>query len=152
MFIDVNLSIKLFVLLLLIIFCTTITDSSSAEPFHLNLYLNRLKNLTEILATLKSKINEENSSKFNISRNDVLDGARRAVQRKSFQPTYRMSVKFTDDIGVAEGAVDAGGPKRELLRLLVPQIQKLPIFEGPFNSRSLAFRQTGISYSQQLSY
>ena len=102
-------------------------------------------NLTSILAVLKSKIDLDKMAKFNISRNDVLDGARRAIHRKSFQPYYRMSIKFTDDIGVAEGAVDAGGPKRELLRLLIRKIQTLPIFEGPSNSRSLAFRQSGKS-------
>jgi len=30
-----------------------------------------------------------------------------------------MSVKFTDDIGVSEGAVDEGGPRREFLQLLM---------------------------------
>jgi len=85
----------------------------------------------------------EQSTKFNISRNDVLDGARRAINKKSYNPKIKMSVKFTDDFGASEGAVDAGGPTRELLRLLLRKIQTLKIFEGPINERVLAFSASG---------
>lgn len=115
---------------------------------HLFFYF-RLENLTEVLTSLKSGLDLDKTSKFNINRNDVLDGARRAIHRKSYNPKWRMSVKFTDDLGVSEGAVDAGGPKRELLRLLVRKIQMLPIFEGPMNSRVLAFCQSGMYLSLQ---
>ena len=37
----------------------------------------------------------------------------------SFDPTRRMSVVFADDFGVGEGAVDAGGPTKEWLELLM---------------------------------
>lgn len=35
---------------------------------------------------------------------------------------------FIDQNGVAEGAIDAGGPTRELLRLAMKDAAKLPIF------------------------
>jgi hypothetical protein len=36
-----------------------------------------------------------------------------------FNLRARLSVRFADDDGYNEGAVDAGGPRREYLRLLV---------------------------------
>lgn len=35
----------------------------------------------------------------------------------TFSPTNKVSVKFTDDAGVSEGAVDLGGPMREFFNL-----------------------------------
>ena len=32
--------------------------------------------------------------------------------RKSYSPDNNVSVKFTDDSGTSEGAIDLGGPKR----------------------------------------
>ena len=98
-----------------------------------------------MLLKLQSQIDMEKITKFNIARNQVLDGARRAIHRKSFNPKTRISVKFTDDIGVAEGAVDEGGPKREFLRMLMRSIQFLHIFEGPVNKRVLTYNASGIT-------
>ena len=39
--------------------------------------------------------------------------------RKRFSPYNRISIKFADNEGNSEGAVDVGGPKREFLRLVV---------------------------------
>ena len=36
-----------------------------------------------------------------------------------FDPTKQMSVVFIDDVGCGEGAVDAGGPSKEWLELLL---------------------------------
>ena len=43
----------------------------------------------------------------------------RFLQRKKFNPLLPISVRFADDQGTSEGAVDAGGPRREFLRLLL---------------------------------
>ncbi|CAC5422331.1 G2H3 [Mytilus coruscus] len=76
--------------------------------------------LPELLIKLQSQVDLEKITKFNINRNLVLDGARRAIKRKSFCAKSKISVKFTDDVGIAEGAVDEGGPKkREFLRMLM---------------------------------
>lgn len=41
------------------------------------------------------------------------------MSRKKFSPGNNISVKFADNVGTSEGAVDVGGPKREFLRLAV---------------------------------
>eukprot|EP00794_Sanderia_malayensis_P011605 gene11605-12800_t len=47
-----------------------------------------------------------------------------------------MSAKFTDDLGASEGAVDLGGPRRELLTLLLQHLQNSSIFVGEDTSKS----------------
>ena len=71
--------------------------------------------LQEILQQLALKINEDKISKFNIRRSHLWEGALRGLRRKSFSPDNKVSVKFTDDSGTSEGAIDLGGPKREFL-------------------------------------
>ncbi|CAC5397211.1 G2H3 [Mytilus coruscus] len=100
--------------------------------------------LPELLIKLQSQVDLEKITKFNINRNLVLDGARRAIKRKSFCAKSKISVKFTDDVGIAEGAVDEGGPKREFLRMLMKKIQYLHIFEGPENRRILAYSTSAL--------
>ncbi|MGH0189678.1 UNVERIFIED_CONTAM: hypothetical protein FKN15_037320 [Acipenser sinensis] len=41
------------------------------------------------------------------------------MSRPNFSPTKQMDIKFTDNEGISEGAVDLGGPKREFLRLVL---------------------------------
>ena len=53
------------------------------------------------------------TSKFNICRSHVWEGAIRGLNRKSFSPAHKVSIKFTDDVGIA------GGPMRELFTLIV---------------------------------
>ena len=83
-----------------------------------------------ILGNLASALNDKEISKFNISRNHLWECAKRGFNRKSFSPTYKMLVKFTDDIGNSEGAVDLGRPKRELLTLLLHYLQNSSMFIG----------------------
>ena len=56
-------------------------------------------------------------NRFNISRAHIWEGIRRGVLRSTFQRTSPMTVVFTDSVGTAEGAVDEGGPRREMLQL-----------------------------------
>eukprot|EP00794_Sanderia_malayensis_P013268 gene13268-14635_t len=91
----------------------------------------------EILDNLASKIDTESISIFNISRNHLWESAKRGLNRKSFSPKKRISAKFTDDIGVAEGAVDSGGPKREFLTLLMQHLQGSPLFQGEDDAKLL---------------
>ena len=93
--------------------------------------------INEILQSLAAKIDQASISKFNISRNHLWESAKRGFNRKSFLPGKKISVKFTDDIGVAEGAVDLGGPKRELLTLLLQYLQASALFQGEDNAKFL---------------
>lgn len=71
-----------------------------------------------------------------------MDGALRAIHRKSFDPRKKLDVMFSDGES-SEGAIDEGGPTREMLRLLVKQIQNLQIFEGSINQRCLSLNSLG---------
>ena len=84
---------------------------AEVEPIEANITLR------EILHNLSSVITDSDACKFNISRNHIWEGAKRALNRKSFNPQNKLSVKFTDDMGISEGAVDLGGPAREFFTL-----------------------------------
>lgn len=83
-------------------------------------------------------------SKFNISRSAVLDGAIRGFKRATYNPQNSMNVKFSDDFGKSEEAVDLGGPRREFLRLLIEALSVSPMFEGPDGRKNLAMNSTGL--------
>ena len=60
------------------------------------------------------------------------------VCRTKFDPKVVISVKFADDDSSSEGAVDAGGPRREFLRLLIKAANEQSwIFQGNLNQRKL---------------
>ena len=94
--------------------------------------------LTEIIAQLACSINLEKISKFNIIRSNVWEGAVRGLFRKSFAPESKVSVKFCDDLGAAEGAIDHGGPKREFFTLVLDAIINSQIFCGSENAKFLS--------------
>lgn len=102
----------------------------------------------DILENLQTKVSSDNGvTKFNISRSHVWEGARRAFLRS----TYMMSVKFTDDIGVAEAAVDEGGPRREFLQLLVDCLASdSPLFTGPLQHKHLNPVHAGVNLHMYL--
>ena len=94
--------------------------------------------LREILHNLSSVIRESEISKFNISRNHIWEGAKRALNRKSFNPQNRISVKFTDDMGISEGAIDLGGPAREFFTLVTERLLNSHLFLGGTFSKFLS--------------
>ena len=96
------------------------------------------------LQTLQEAIEEDSVNYFNINRNNVLDGAVRVIQRKSFKPMARIDVKFSDSYGSSETAVDAGGPTREFFRLLTCAVMHSNIFEGEEAARILSRNDAGL--------
>ncbi|XP_016118715.1 G2/M phase-specific E3 ubiquitin-protein ligase [Sinocyclocheilus grahami] len=78
------------------------------------------------------------SNQINVCRDSILQGSLQAFKRRRFNPDARLDVIFVDSDGVGEGAVDEGGPTREFLRLLMREIQRSKIFEGPEDKRLLA--------------
>ncbi|XP_028657992.2 G2/M phase-specific E3 ubiquitin-protein ligase-like [Erpetoichthys calabaricus] len=92
-----------------------------------------------ILNSLSKSLNREEVVRFNIMRKNVWDGTKRAMTRANFSPYKRIDVKFTDDLGVSEGAVDLGGPKREFFRLVLLYLkEESGIFEGPDEAKILS--------------
>ncbi|XP_041833621.1 uncharacterized protein LOC121634773 [Melanotaenia boesemani] len=98
----------------------------------------------DILEELATKINHQKKSKFNINRTTVLDGAIRGFKRGTYDPCHTISVRFSDDMGVLEEAVDLGGPRREFLRLLMEALPQSSMFEGDEGKMNLAFDSTAM--------
>lgn len=73
--------------------------------------------LEKIVEQISSRVNTDSTVGFNIIRRSVWGGASRAMGRSNFAPEKKVDVKFTDDYGTSEGAVDNGGPIREFFRL-----------------------------------
>ncbi|XP_060786877.1 uncharacterized protein LOC132892603 [Neoarius graeffei] len=97
-------------------------DSSASES-DLKMTLER------IMEQISSRVNNDSTVRFNIIRRSVWDGASRALGRSNFSPEKKVDVKFTDDYGISEGAVDNGGPTREFFRLCLHEIKdKIGIF------------------------
>ncbi|KAI3372541.1 hypothetical protein L3Q82_023019, partial [Scortum barcoo] len=87
---------------------------------------------------------------------NVWDGASRAMSRSNFSPEKKVDVKFTDDYGISEGAVDNGGPTQEFFRLSLQEIKaKIGIVEDPPNAKVLtcnskAMKDNGYLYAGQI--
>lgn len=94
-------------------------DDAQNQP---SLAIAEEKDIEEIVRDLAKEINETCISKFNISRTFLWEGTRQALSRKSFPPANKVSVKFTDDNGISEGAVDLGGPMREFFTLILDHL------------------------------
>ncbi|KAF3842605.1 hypothetical protein F7725_024556 [Dissostichus mawsoni] len=97
------------------------------------------QSLSEITANLALEIDHRAVSRFNICRSNIWDGAVRGFKRATFSEKKDILVKFSDD----EGRFEEGGPKREFLSLLMKELNKRPIFDGPVESRYLVYNSTG---------
>ena len=111
--------------------------------------------ITNILQELSANIDSSSISKFNICRSDIWNGIVRGMTRKSFSPDKRVSVKFTDNVGLSEGAVDLGGPMREFFTLAIEKVTSGKLFCGKELERFLspdakALKQDEYFYAGQL--
>ena len=104
--------------------------------------------LQAILIQLKNNgVLQGKRSLLNVRRKHVWEDACRHLSRKKFDPRAVVSVKFADDGGTSEGAVDAGGPRREFLRLLMRAVNEHSgIFYGKIDQRVLFPNATGKVY------
>ena len=81
---------------------------------------------------------------INVRRGHVLEDGINKINRATFQPDLPISVKFADDQGDSEGAVDTGGPTREFFRLAVNKLfTKVSVFQGPDNNKVLVHNIQG---------
>lgn len=67
---------------------------------------------------------------FKVYREDLFNCCLRALRRQSFNSFHKMSVNFTDIGNVTEGAIDMGGPTREMFRLILKYLQNSVMFDG----------------------
>ncbi|XP_067303507.1 G2/M phase-specific E3 ubiquitin-protein ligase-like [Pseudorasbora parva] len=98
----------------------------------------------DIISNLALVIDRKSVSRFNITRSNVWDGAVRGFKRVTYSEFNDMFVKFSDDAGLLEEGLDTGGPRRELLTLLMSCLQKRPIFDGPPNRRYLVYNSVAV--------
>ena len=84
-----------------------------------------------------------NKNLLNVRRNHVFKDGLAKINRKRFDPTLPMSVKFADELGSSEGAVDLGGPSREFFRLAIDEAYSSNVFSGPLTSRVVVLNQEG---------
>ena len=102
----------------------------------------------EILTKLAMEIDMESISKFNISRNFIWEGTKRALSRKSFSPNNKVSVKFTDDVGNSEGAIDMGGPMKEYFTLVMQWMVSSKLFSGPDHAKFLSCNASSVEQNE----
>ncbi|KAL3977584.1 serine/threonine-protein phosphatase 2A regulatory subunit B' [Sarotherodon galilaeus] len=67
----------------------------------------------DVISNLALKINKTSCSRFNINRANVWDGAYQGFRRSSYSPNSGMMVKFSDDMGLAEEAIDTAADENE---------------------------------------
>nr|XP_055036883.1 G2/M phase-specific E3 ubiquitin-protein ligase-like [Misgurnus anguillicaudatus] len=127
------------------IYAPVIIDSSSSDLEEVEKYQEKDSDgqdgltAADIVSNLSHKLNTTSCSRFNINRANVWDGALKGFRRCSFDPTCSMLVKFTDDAGLMEEALDSGGPTREFLTLLMDAIKTRRVFEGKDNAKYLSY-------------
>lgn len=102
-----------------------------------SLEVEKNENMTDILQQLHNKIDVGTISQFNIYREDIFNCCLRALRRKNFSPLNRISVMFTDIDNNSEGAVDLGGPTKEMFRLLLKYLQNSTLFEGSEHCKNI---------------
>lgn len=67
------------------------------------------------------------------------EGAKGAVSCKALLPANKVSVKFTDDTGISEGAIVVGGHMREFFTLILQCIHDSQLMCGLENSSFLSY-------------
>lgn len=99
-----------------------------------------------VKALLLPKVRDIRSEvvRLNITRRNVWDGTMRGMRRPNFSPSKTLLIKFTDDIGQPEGAIDQGGPKREFFRLVLDYMFNYSgMFEGDGNEKFISGNLSG---------
>lgn len=98
---------------------TTNTDNN-CEP----------QTISSLLKQLQENINTQKTSQLNVYREDIFGCCVRAMRRAGFDPFSKISVKFSHAEGTSEGAVDEGGPCREIFRLSLNWLKDSGMFCG----------------------
>ena len=106
----------------------------------------------KILNEVAGKINVDALAKFNIARNFLWEGTKRAVSHKAFSPANKISVKFTDDARTSEGTIDWGGPMREFFTLILQYIHDSQLLCGPENRKLLSYNVNNVKCLEDNDY
>ena len=78
--------------------------------------------------------------------------ALKKIMKDGFEPSHPLSMKFADDVGSSQGAVDLGEPIREFLQLAVKDVFcKHGIFDGPEDNKVLLLNCQGTAAGNYMS-
>ena len=96
--------------------------------------------LPDVITRLSNALDRNGRKNIvNVVRENVLDGAYRALQRLQFDPFRLLSVRFAGEDGV-----DSGGLTREFLRLAMQAIHSSALFHGEENGKFVRLDYSGI--------
>lgn len=124
---------------------STATNSKTIEA--INKYPeddDKPQSVQDILTTLHKNIDTDKISKFNIFREDIFGCCIRVIRRKNVSPFHKISVIFSDIDGMSEGAVDEGGPTREMFRLILNYVKISQMFIGQ-TKKHITLNRTSLS-------
>lgn len=97
----------------------------------------------EILQQLNAVVDRtKKKNMINVTRQNVIEGAIRGFQRRTFDPNAQLNVIFGGEDGI-----DDGGLTREFMRLLKKAISQHPIFCGNEGSKQLALHAPGSHFA-----
>lgn len=106
---------------------------------HVCCSVETVETVESVLHRLQSQVDVDGRRNVvNVSREEVLDGARRGFRRATFKNTHMLTVKFSGEAGI-----DDGGPTREFMRLALKAMHDSHLFEGPNNCKVLAVNIAG---------
>jgi hypothetical protein len=102
--------------------------------------------LPHILKILSENTNDITMglTRINVCRGFLWECTKRALKRKTFCASAPLQITFTDDVGVSEGAIDQGGPRREFFTILTDYlVNESPVFIGKRDKKHLTLFATG---------
>lgn len=91
---------------------------------------NSPETFEDVVKNIQKLIVSEPTNIFNVFREEIFTCCVRAMRRQTFSPYNKIFVKFSDLEGTSEGAIDEGGPTRELFRLVINFIKDSQMFTG----------------------
>lgn len=95
-----------------------------------------------VLQTAKSGLHEM-YMKIPVQPESLTLKAMRGFKRSSSSPCNRISIKFSDDSGNTEEAINLGGQRMEFLRLLMQALKDPSVFEGAEERKKLELDKQG---------
>lgn len=117
-----------------------VENTARADNVHVE---ETYETLNDILKNFQQKINMEKVNQFNVFRENVFSCCVRAMRRKTFDPFKKISVKFSDLEGNSEGAIDEGGPTREMFRLVLSELASSNLFTG-INKKNISLNNNAL--------
>ncbi|KAK3588164.1 hypothetical protein CHS0354_012229, partial [Potamilus streckersoni] len=97
------------------------------------------KKIEDILSEIRDHINVSGHNILYIKRSCIWECALEQFQKEGFSPMDAFKVKFVNDDGNEEGAIDAGGPRREYFQLMMDYLANCSLFEGPSGRKLLSY-------------